>query len=111
MNKFSNVTVPNDLGAFSNAELRKLENQIARKHSGNVPWEIVIWGFGNLFAWIALWPMVIFDVIPLWLGFILQASAFRWCSCLLMKPSTILSDKKAQNTAGSMNCWATQPAG
>jgi len=47
MNKFSNVTVPNDLGAFSNAELRKLENQIARKHSGNVPWEIVIWGFGK----------------------------------------------------------------
>lgn len=73
MNKFSNVTVPNDLGAFSNAELRKLENQIARKHSGNVPWEIVIWGFGNLFAWIALWPMVIFDVIPLWLGFILAS--------------------------------------
>ncbi|QZD93842.1 fatty acid desaturase [Qipengyuania xiapuensis] len=64
------VTNPADLSALSDAELRKLENKIARKHSGMFPWGIVTWAFGNLAVWLALWPLVILEVIPLWLGFI-----------------------------------------
>lgn len=60
-----------DVTGLSERELRKLENQIARKHSGMFPWEIVVWAFGNLAVWLALWPLVLFDIIPLWLGFII----------------------------------------
>lgn len=64
------MTIPADLSALSDAELRKLENTIARKHSGMVPWGIVARAFGNLVVWLALWPLVILDVVPLWLGFV-----------------------------------------
>ena len=69
MNGHSDI-LPADLSGLSDAELRKLENKIARKHSGTVPWGIVAWAFGNMAVWLALWPLVIFDVIPLWLGFL-----------------------------------------
>ena len=65
------VSLPSDLASLPEKDLRKLELQIARKHSGNFPWEIIVWAFGNLACWLALWPLVIFDVIPLWLGFII----------------------------------------
>ena len=58
------------IDGMSDAELRKLENSIARKHSGMFPWEAVVWAFGNLAVWLALWPLVLLDIIPLWLGFI-----------------------------------------
>ena len=45
------TAIPTDLACLSEAELRKLENQIARKYSGRVPWECVIWAFGNLAVW------------------------------------------------------------
>jgi len=48
-----------------------MEIAIARKHSGMFPWEIVVWAFGNMAVWLALWPLVIFDVVPLWLGFLI----------------------------------------
>ncbi len=60
-----------DLSTLSDKQLRKMEIAIARKHSGMFPWEIVVWAFGNLAVWLALWPLVIFDVIPLWLGFVI----------------------------------------
>lgn len=60
-----------DLSALGEQELRRLELQVARKYSGRVPWEAVIWAFGNLAIWLALWPLVLLDIIPLWLGFLL----------------------------------------
>ncbi len=65
------VSMPEDLSALSNAELIKLERKIARRHSGMFPWLMVIWAFGNLVFWLSLWPLVLLDVMPLWLGFIL----------------------------------------
>lgn len=65
------VALPGDLSALSEAELRKLENRIARTYADRLPWEIVIWAFGNMAVWLALWPLVLFGVIPLWLGFII----------------------------------------
>lgn len=63
------VIVPDDISRLSNGELRKLENQIARKHSGMFPWEAVVWAFGNLAVWLSLWPLVLFDILPLWAAF------------------------------------------
>ena len=70
MNARSSDILPADLSNLSSAELRKLENKIARKHSGMFPWLMVFWAFGNLIFWLSLWPLVMFDIIPLWLGFI-----------------------------------------
>ena len=72
MSAQSAVNVPDDLSGLSNAELMKLERQIARKHSGMFPWLMVAWGFGNLIFWLTLWPLVLFDIVPLWLGCILS---------------------------------------
>nr|WP_298894938.1 fatty acid desaturase [uncultured Altererythrobacter sp.] len=60
-----------DVTGMSERELRKLELNIARKHSGMFPWEIVVWAFGNMAVWLALWPLVLLGFIPLWLGFII----------------------------------------
>ena len=72
MNLMPSDIVPADLSSLSDAELKKLELKVARKYSGMFPSLIVTWAFGNLIFWLALWPLVIFDVIPLWLGFILS---------------------------------------
>ena len=61
--------LPADLSQLSNAELRKLENKIARKHSGMFPWEAVVWAFGNLIVWLSLWPLVFSGILPLWIAF------------------------------------------
>ena len=68
MNAQTQVT-PTDLSQLSNAELRRMELKIARKYSGNVPWIAVIWAFGNLAVWLSLWPLVLMDILPLWLAF------------------------------------------
>ncbi len=60
--------LPADLSQLSDAELRKLENDVARKYSGEVPWRAVVWAFGNLAVWLSLWPLVLFDVLPLWVA-------------------------------------------
>ena len=64
------VAMPEDLSGLPDAQLRKLENRIARNHSGMFPWGIVLWAFGNLACWLALWPLVLLDIFPLWFGFI-----------------------------------------
>lgn len=61
--------LPADLSQLSNGELKRLELKIARKHSGIFPWEAVVWAFGNLAVWFALWPLVLFGYLPLWVGF------------------------------------------
>lgn len=65
------AALPADLSGLSNAELLKLENRIARKYAGRVPWEAVVWAFGNMAVWLSLWPLVFLGLLPLWLGFII----------------------------------------
>ena len=72
-----------DVAQMSNAELRKLENRIARKYAQATPWNIVVWGFANLVAWLGLWPLVLTSTVPLWLGFI----ASTICLCLVYAPT------------------------
>lgn len=60
-----------DLSRLSSGELMRLEREIARRHSGMFPWLMVFWAFGNLLCWLALWPLVLTETIPLWLGFLI----------------------------------------
>ncbi len=69
----STATSMHDVSQMSDTEMRKLENQIARKYAGDVPWGVVVWAFANLVFWLSLWPLVLTDTIPLWLGFVLSS--------------------------------------
>lgn len=60
-----------DLSNLSEAELVRMEREIAARHIDKFPYLAVIWAFSNLAVWLALWPLVFLGVIPLWLGFII----------------------------------------
>ncbi|MEM7767304.1 MAG: fatty acid desaturase [Pseudomonadota bacterium] len=62
-----------DLSALSDAELMRLERDIAREHLGHFPYFVVFWAFANLAVWLLLWPLVLFGVLPLWAGFIIAS--------------------------------------
>ena len=60
-----------DVSKLSEAELTKMEREIARKYIDKLSIPMVIWPILNLSCWLALWPLVFTGVIPLWLGFII----------------------------------------
>jgi len=59
----------------------KAEREIAKNYMTGFPWFMVIWGLGGFIGWIALFPLVHYEVIPLWLGFIL--ATINLCYCYL----------------------------
>lgn len=67
----------------SDRELMREEAAIARKYLGRVPWEMVAWGLGNFCLWVALWPLTISGVLPLWAGFLIAT----FCVCVCYLPS------------------------
>lgn len=73
------MSLPQDLSTLSNAELMRLEREIARKHQGHFPYLAVTWAFANLAIWLSLWPLVLFGVIPLWAGFIISTLNIMLC--------------------------------
>ena len=62
---------PLDVSAMSDAELMRAEREIARRHIDKFPYFAVVWAFTNVAVWLALWPLVLLGVIPLWLGFVI----------------------------------------
>jgi beta-carotene hydroxylase len=68
-----------DLSTLSEAELMRLEREIARKHIDKFPYLAVTWAFTNLAIWLALWPLVFTGVIPLWLAFIVATFNVMLC--------------------------------
>lgn len=60
-----------DLSHLSEAELIRLEREVAARHLNKFPYFAVVWAFSNFAVWLSLWPLVFFGVIPLWLGFLI----------------------------------------
>ncbi len=50
---------------------RARERDIAERFMGGFPWPMVLWALANTGVWFALWPLVLSDAIPLWVGFII----------------------------------------
>ena len=65
------MSTATELSNLSDAELMKLEREIAGKHINHVPWLSVAWSISNFLVWVSLWPLVIFGVVPLWAGFLI----------------------------------------
>jgi len=61
----------NALAGRSEAELLRMEREIARQHIDRFTYLAVVWGFGNFAVWLALWPLVIMGLLPLWVGFLI----------------------------------------
>ncbi len=60
-------------------ELLREEKAIARKYHSRVPWEMVAWGLGNFCLWLAVWPLTLSGVLPLWAGFLLSTFCVAVC--------------------------------
>ncbi len=60
-----------DVSSKSEAELTKMERDIARKYMGKLSIPMVLWPIANLSCWLALWPLVMTGTLPLWAGFII----------------------------------------
>ena len=63
------VTTPEQLDQLTESELDVLERKIAGKYMGTVPWGAVVWGIGNCLVFIALFPLVLLDILSLWVAF------------------------------------------
>lgn len=53
---------------LTEAELDAKERAIAAKYMRIFPWGAVLWGIGNTLIWLALWPLVFMDLVPLWVA-------------------------------------------
>ncbi|KAB7739316.1 beta-carotene hydroxylase [Parvibaculum sedimenti] len=54
---------------MSDRELARAELTIARKYIGRFSWFMAVWGLGNLVCWLALWPLTLSGILPLWMAF------------------------------------------
>ena len=63
------MSLPQDFSHLSETELMRLEREVARQHLNKFPYLAVIWAFTNLAVWLALWPLVLSGVLPLWAAF------------------------------------------
>ena len=67
----SKVIADYDVSGLDDAELTKMEREIARKYMDKLSIPMVVWPILNVSCWFALWPLVLTGVMPLWLGFII----------------------------------------
>jgi len=63
------VTHQQDITTLSDAQIDVIERQIANKYMRIVPWGAVAWGIGNCLVFFSLFPLVMLDLIPLWMAF------------------------------------------
>ena len=59
------------------------EKAVAKKYAQRFQWEMILIGIGQACVWLSLWPLVMFEIIPLWLGFIVAC----FCACMSYLPS------------------------
>ncbi len=63
------VALTEDLETLGEEQLDVLERQIAAKYMKRVPWGAVAWGLGNCLIFVSLFPLVLLDILPLWIAF------------------------------------------
>ena len=59
---------PAELDALDENQLGVLERKIAGQYMNIVPWGAVVWGIGNCLVFISLFPLVLLDILPLWIA-------------------------------------------
>ncbi len=64
--------VADNLTDLSETQLDIFERQIAGKYMNIVPWGAVAWGIGNCLVFVSIIPLVLMNILPLWIGFIMS---------------------------------------
>jgi beta-carotene hydroxylase len=59
--------------------LLRQEREIARRHIGRFPWGSLLWAILNLAVWLALWPLVFFGGLSLWIAFPIACANVALC--------------------------------
>ncbi len=59
------------------------EKEIALSFSKRFQWEMLSIGLGQALVWLSLWPLVMMQYMPLWVGFLVATL----CACLAYLPS------------------------
>ncbi len=72
-----------DNNARSMRDLRRRNRPSRADIRRSFPLFEVVWAFANLAFWLSLWPLVLLDIMPLWLGFILATFSL----CLVYLPT------------------------
>ena len=65
----SEIAADYNVEGMSDAELTRREREIARKYMQGISIPMVLWPILNLSCWLALWPLVLTGIMPLWLAF------------------------------------------
>lgn len=73
------MSASQEITGLSDAELMRLERDIARQHLDKFPYFAVIWAFTNLAVWLSLWPLVFTGLVPLWLAFAIACLNISLC--------------------------------
>ena len=59
------------------------EKAVAKKYAQRFQWEMILIGIGQACVWLSLWPLVMYEIITLWVGFIIASI----CACMAYLPS------------------------
>jgi len=59
------------------------EKAIAKKHAQRFQWEMILIGISQACVWLSSWPLVKYEIIPLWAGFLIAS----FCACMAYLPS------------------------
>ncbi len=76
------MVVIESVGISSEFSFEK-EKAIAKTFSQRFQWEMIFIGLGQAIVWLSLWPLVIYEYIPFWVGFIIASV----CACFAYLPS------------------------
>ena len=91
------------LQALSPDALDALERKIAGKYMHRIPWGAVAWAFSNLMVWLSLWPLVLFDYLPIWAAFPIAVLNVALSYLPSHEANTALLPARATRYAGSTN--------
>ena len=69
----------------TSGSLRAREKAIADQFIGGVSWIMVAWPLVNTTVWVALWPLDLTGMLPLWAGFL---SAIARCPASHLRART-----------------------
>ncbi|NIJ42420.1 beta-carotene hydroxylase [Parvibaculum indicum] len=58
-----------DFREMGEQELMRAEMTIARKYLGRFSWFMLVWWIANLTCWLALWPLTLTGMLPVWAAF------------------------------------------
>ena len=97
---------PDQLDRHVRRDLRKQEIAIAREYMGGRMWPYVVAAWGGFALWLALFPLTMFDIVPLPIAFVI--------SCVLATGGYVTSHEAMHSNIaqpGTKNRWINEWVG